>query len=460
MHSGIMEAGRLCIGLVILGFFGCLCHARQSHESVNPHALATTPWYHRKPATTQAPATARPTFGRPASPPGLFTPHPTIGAPKGTTILAPTLPRPDSVHVHCGETLVQLEVDVDLLGIGILIQPSDITLGGCGPVGQDHSHLLFEAELHACGSTLTMTADALIYTFAINYQPKAIGDTPIIRTSDAVIGVQCHYMRLHNVSSNALNPTWIPYHSTLSAEDLLVFSLRLMADDWQLERTSNVFFLGDLINIEASVIQANHVPLRVFMDTCVATLAPSMDSVPRYAFIDYQGCLIDSKLTSSRSKFQSRKRDEKLQVQLDAFRFAQETRSEIYIFCHLRATAALPDSEGKACSFLPSKDGWVSASGDDQVCSCCDSGCTIRKGRSLEPAAAQYSASAFLGPITVQRPTNEVLPKLNTPLKAEDHRAAGLSPDAVVMAGVVAAVGLVCMIVLVMVLRRSKRTAL
>ena len=77
--------------------------------------------------------------------------------------------------------------------------------------------------------------------------------------------------------------TWLQY--LLFTE--VIFPQTL--DDWQLERTSNVFFLGDIINIEASVIQANHVPLRVFMDTCVATLAPSMDSVPRYAFIDNQG---------------------------------------------------------------------------------------------------------------------------------------------------------------------------
>ena len=62
-----------------------------------------------------------------------------------------------------------------------------------------------------------------------------------------------------------------------------------LVDDWQLERASNVFFLGDLINIEASVVQANHVPLRVFVDTCVATLAPDMNAVPSYAFIEDKG---------------------------------------------------------------------------------------------------------------------------------------------------------------------------
>ncbi|KAJ8249100.1 hypothetical protein GJAV_G00231170 [Gymnothorax javanicus] len=343
-----------------------------------------------------------------------------------------------------------MEVDMDLLGIGQLIQASDITLGGCGPVGQDGSNqvLVFETELHSCGSVLAMTENSLVYTFTINYEPRPFSGTPIIRTSGAVVGVQCHYMRLHNVSSNALNPTWVPYYSTLSAEELLVFSLRIMDVNWQMERASNVFFLGDLINIEASVVQANHVPLRVFVDTCVATLDPDMNAVPRYAFIDNRGCLVDSKLTSSRSQFMPRVQDNKLQFQLDAFRFAQEARSAIYIFCHLRATAAMPDSDGKACSFPLGKERWIEASGNDGACSCCDTSCGGRKGRSAD-AAVQYEGNAVLGPILVQEAEDAVLESLSS-LKA-DHRPEGASL-AVLVAGVMAAVGLVCIIALGMVL--------
>ncbi|KAJ8249099.1 hypothetical protein GJAV_G00231160 [Gymnothorax javanicus] len=346
---------------------------------------------------------------------------------------------------------------MDLLGIGQLIQASDITLGGCGPVGQDGSNqvLVFETALHSCGSVLAMTENSLIYTFTLNYEPRPIGGTPIIRTSGAMVGIQCHYMRLHNVSSNALNPTWIPYYSTLSAEDLLVFSLRIMDVNWQMERASNVFFLGDLINIEASVVQANHVPLRVFVDTCVATLDPDMNAVPRYAFIDNKGCLVDSKLTSSRSQFMPRVQDNKLQFQLDAFRFAQEARSAIYIFCHLRATAAMPDSDGRACSFPLGKERWIEASGNDGACSCCDTSCGGRKGRSAD-AAVQYEGNAVLGPILVQEA--EDVPESHRPLKA-DHPAG--ASEAVLVAGVMAAVGMVCIIVLgTMLMWRQHKRAL
>ncbi|KAJ8339451.1 hypothetical protein SKAU_G00362370 [Synaphobranchus kaupii] len=146
-----------------------------------------------------------------------------------------------------------------------------------------------------------------------------------------------------------------------------------MADDWQLERASNVFFLGDLF--EASVVQANHMPFRVFVDTCVATLDPDMNSVPSYAFIDKKGCLMDSKLTNSRSQFLK---------------------------------------------------------------------------------AAQYEGGAVLGPILVQEATQDVPESCSA-----DHGAEG-SSEAVVMAGVMAAVGLICLIVLgtVLVWRHYKHMVL
>ena len=61
------------------------------------------------------------------------------------------------------------------------------------------------------------------------------------------------------------------------------------ADDWQFERPSAQYFLGDQLNIEASVAKFHHAPLRLFVDHCVATLIPNTNTVPRYAFLDNFG---------------------------------------------------------------------------------------------------------------------------------------------------------------------------
>ncbi|KAG5839766.1 hypothetical protein ANANG_G00208440 [Anguilla anguilla] len=409
---------------------------------------------YQRPAATLAPV-GQPSYQRPVA---TLAP---VGKPSLDPVL-PVLPVPDIVRAICGESLLQVEVNAILLGLGQLVHPSEITLGGCGPVEQDKSdwQLHFVTELHGCGSTEMMTEDSLIYTFSLNYQPKALVGTPIVRSSEAVVLIQCHYPRLHNVSSNALHPTWIPYQSTMSAEELLVFTLRLMEDDWQQERASRTFFLGDTLKIEASVVQANHVPLRVFIERCVAYLDPSL--APSYAFVKEDGCLMDSQLPGSHSMFLPRLQDDKLRMEVDAFRFAQEDRSSIYFYCHLKATAASDPYGGKACSFSPEAGRWLSLSGMD-VCSCCEvSSCVARKGRSLDESAAQWEGDALLGPVTIQQAaaTDLVSESRSSLLKAEDHKATGASPVAIVVAGVTVTVGILCMIVLATVLRWRRRKSL
>ncbi|XP_016112493.1 zona pellucida sperm-binding protein 3-like isoform X2 [Sinocyclocheilus grahami] len=200
----------------------------------------------------------------------------------------------NSVAAQCRENSIYVEVLKDFFGTGQLVMPSVFTLGGCTATGEDSSAqvLIFESELHACGSTSMVTANELVYMFSIIYTPKrASYGGPIVRSSGAVVGIECHYPRAHNVSSDALMPTWIPYATTLVAEEFLVFSLRLMTDDWIFERPANQYYLGDFINIEASVRSYNHVPLRVFVDRCVATSVPDTSAIPRYSFIENHGSI-------------------------------------------------------------------------------------------------------------------------------------------------------------------------
>ncbi|KTF73772.1 hypothetical protein cypCar_00016573 [Cyprinus carpio] len=289
----------------------------------------------------------------------------------------------NSVAAQCRENSIYVEVLKDFFGTGQLLMPSAFTLGGCTATGEGPSAqvLIFESELHGCGSMSLVTEDELIYTFSIIYTPKPSSNGgPIVRSSGAVVGIECHYPRVHNVSSDALMPAWIPYATTLVAEELLVFSLRLMTDDWRFERPSNQYYLGDFINIEASVRSYNHVPLRVFVDSCVATSVPDTSAIPRYSFIENNGCLVDAKLTGSRSQFMPRTQIDTLQFQLEAFRFQEEISGFVYITCVLKVAAASTPTnvEQKACSFSANR--WVSADGDDQVCGCCDATCGIRSG--------------------------------------------------------------------------------
>ncbi|KAM6957957.1 zona pellucida sperm-binding protein 3-like [Tautogolabrus adspersus] len=366
-----------------------------------------------------------------------------------------------SVAVRCGEGKVTVEVKQNFLGNGQLIRPSDLTLGGCAAVNAADHILQFQAELHSCGSILTMTEEALIYSFSLLYAPKPIGNTFILKTNHAEVVIQCHYKRRHYVSSTALRPTWTTFASKMMAEQQLHFSLRLMTEDWQAQRSSSVYFLSDVMHIQAAVLQGHHVPLRVYADSCVATVSPNPDSQPRYPFISNHGCLGDAKLTGANSYFMQRSQEDKLHFQLKAFRFHQDQRNSLYITCHLKATTvSVPvNSQHKACSFLTEAKRWVASGGDNKLCDCCESSCSQQR-RTRSPAAAagldaelEWEGMAALGPVFLQENILQVeltemhphtAPLLQT--QEETRAASSSSSSLVLLCGVGAALAVVLLV--------------
>ncbi|XP_053307466.1 zona pellucida sperm-binding protein 3-like [Spea bombifrons] len=228
--------------------------------------------------------------------------------------------------------------------------------------------------------SLQMTPEFLVYSTNPTHSPTPSVNSPIIRTNSAVVPIQCYYPRHGNVSSNAIKPTWMPFSSTVSAEERLSFSLQLMNENWSAPRSSTGFKLGEVFHIEASVAVGNHVPMRIFVDSCVATLSPDGSSGPRYDIIGYYGCLSDGREEDSSSAFRSpRPRPDTLQFMVNAFRFTGTDTSVIYITCNLRAAAEnqVPDPLNKACSYSKSTNSWSALEGSNDICRCCDTGtCT------------------------------------------------------------------------------------
>ncbi|XP_054024770.1 zona pellucida sperm-binding protein 3-like [Dryobates pubescens] len=282
------------------------------------------------------------------------------------------------VAVQCQEAQVVVRVHRDLFGTGRLVRAADLSLGSasCLPVAQSAAEgtVTFLAGLHECGSSLQMTPDSLIYRTSLSYNPSP-GRLGIVRTNAAAVPIECHYPRRSNVSSKAVQPTWAPFHSTISVEEKLLFSLRLMSDDWSSERLSPAFQLGESLHLQADVAAGSHVPLRLFVDDCVATLRPDRSSSPRYAFIDLHGCLVDGRADDTSSAFISpRPRQETLQFRVDAFRFAGDNGNLIYISCHLKVSPVeqAPSPWSKACSFNRASSLWSPVEGTGDICSCCE----------------------------------------------------------------------------------------
>ncbi|XP_034031392.1 zona pellucida sperm-binding protein 3-like, partial [Thalassophryne amazonica] len=278
-----------------------------------------------------------------------------------------------SVAVHCRESDVRVEVKKDFFGTGQFIKKDDLALGGCaGWDDATNRFVIFENALQECGSVLNMYPESLVYTFTLNYNPRPLGVTNVVRSSKAAVIVECHYQRKHNVSIGPIYPDWMPYSESKMAKDFLYFTLSLMTDDWKFERQSKMYYLGSMINIEAMVIQWLHVPLMVFVSECTATINPDPNSQPKYVFLTGNGCLIDAKFTASTSAFVNRPADNRLQFQLESFRFLSMNSDEIYITCKLKARPAVlgVSATHKACSYKNNM--WLELSGQNNFCANCE----------------------------------------------------------------------------------------
>ncbi|KAM9853991.1 zona pellucida sperm-binding protein 3-like [Aulostomus maculatus] len=310
---------------------------------------------------------------------------------------------PNTVAVICGEDSVRVEAKRDLLGIGKPVRVEDVTLGGCPVTGEDTEAqiLIFESELHRCGSQLLMSDESFIYVFTLLYTPSPLGDSAIVRTQEVTVPIECHYQRKQDVSSKSLQPAWNPFIEAQVSGESLYFSFRLMTDDWQFARPSSQYLLGDMIRFEVAVKQFHHTPLRVTVDSCLVTVVPNIDTVPRYTFMGNNGCLFDSQLTGSTSQFLPRTQDDRLQFELEAFKFQQDDSGVLYVTCNLRATvaAAAVDATNKACSF---SDGWWEASGSHQACSCCDAQCETGGQNQMSGKGGEWEQETVVGPINVK----------------------------------------------------------
>ncbi|XP_056425644.1 zona pellucida sperm-binding protein 3-like [Hyla sarda] len=277
------------------------------------------------------------------------------------------------ISVQCNEDSMVVTVKRDFYGNGKLVKPSDLSLGSCPPGAQTtDTVVVFQYGLQDCGNGLAMTLDWLIYSSNIRYSPTS--NLPIIRFNSAFVPIQCLYPRHGNVSSNAIKPTWIPFSTTVTSEERLAFSLRLMTADWSAPSQSLVFQLGDMFYIEASLETQNHAPMILFVDSCVATITPDVASTPRYEIISNYGCLVDGTEEDSSSVFVSpRPQADKLRFMVDAFRFTNNAVSLIYITCSLRAAAInqTPDPVNKACSYNKASSSWSPVEGPSGICQCC-----------------------------------------------------------------------------------------
>ncbi|XP_054826450.1 zona pellucida sperm-binding protein 3-like [Eublepharis macularius] len=304
-----------------------------------------------------------------------------------------------SVSVSCGSSHLVISVPVDLFGNGVPVHANELTLGsGCSVTAVRQNTLLLEYPLSACEATRKLLQNSIHYGNVLHYIPSATNG--VIRTSRFSHSIDCFYPRSGNVSSLGIQPTWFPFSSTLMDRQRLDFVLEVYDSTWSRPISTPLYYLGDLINIQASVRKGSHVPLRVYVDECVAR--PSAESSVKYEVITNHGCLVDGQ--HSHSHFLAAPAAETLRFQLDTFTFIGAS-DQIYLICHLKAVPTdSTDHHNKACSYDRTTATWSSHEGGD--CSCCDSstGCgSKRRKRGKQQRQGLFGdADLKIGPITLE----------------------------------------------------------
>ncbi|XP_051800039.1 zona pellucida sperm-binding protein 3-like [Acanthochromis polyacanthus] len=361
----------------------------------------------------------------------------------------------ESLDIQCGEVKMRITVKRQFFqDRGVPFKPEYLRLGGnltrkesCGPKGPlSDGEMVISAGLQECGTESHVHSEWLVYSNKLHLLSAVLHTSTgsvIIKGATTIIPVECHYKRKQKVTMGLLSPTWVPLTSTINVFGFLRFSLRFMtgqttmllnlncisvrflcnivsnwstysnimsvcsySDGCTSRRSPLVYQQGEAVFLEASVDAPLHPPLTIYVDSCVATLKPDHLSLPSYKFLTKHGCLVDSLLPGSPSKFFPREQNNRLCFSVQAFQFNQKSGEQMFISCHLKATLTQNSHThlDKACFFHRPSFSWRATEGDSSLCECCDSvdcsGMTAenRSGHAGPTTQPETGCSAFYKP--------------------------------------------------------------
>ncbi|XP_037533945.1 zona pellucida sperm-binding protein 3 [Nematolebias whitei] len=320
----------------------------------------------------------------------------------------------DGLDIRCGESGVSVTVKRRFFKRRrVPFRPEFLTLGdgslqrsSCGPQRPvSDTEMVLSAGLQDCGTESRVRGKWLVYSNHLFLFPalfRTSTGSAIVRGATTIVPVECHYERKQTVKGEPLAPTWVPMTSTIGAFGLLHFSLHVMAEGCSSRRASSVYQQGEAVFLEARVEAPKHPPLTLNVDSCVATAKPDPFSLPSYKFITNHGCLIDSVLPGSSSRFLPQDQDNRLCFSVRAFRFNHSSEEQMFISCHLRATPKQTSRSllNKACFFHSPTFRWRATEGDSALCECCGSDCSLCVNMCLL-TEEKHEADRTIGPLHV-----------------------------------------------------------
>ncbi|KAL8180541.1 UNVERIFIED_CONTAM: hypothetical protein K2H54_027243 [Gekko kuhli] len=289
----------------------------------------------------------------------------------------------NSVFYECNRTSIHLVVKTDPWNTGLQLNPQFLSLGSC-PSSFENSHqgfFHFQYYFKECGFARLKSGKMVEHLTSLVYRPPSLRGR--FYSNSFAERINCT-----DYEASVTSPQMALVTGQLSSSSVLMFTGKLMNEDFSAPLDVKVFFLGSQINIEFAVQRFVHQPLRVFVDECTAAATPELHKSPRnYSLITNHGCLMDSMVANS--FFPPRPAPEVIRLSLQAFGFVG-INTDIYIHCQVLVwdPKVLTDPLKKACSFRKDTKSWeLLDDPSSSVCSCCESVCQtsgFRYKRDLE----------------------------------------------------------------------------
>ncbi|XP_043571241.1 zona pellucida sperm-binding protein 3-like [Chiloscyllium plagiosum] len=291
----------------------------------------------------------------------------------------------------CGNSTLTVYVSMDFFSH---LDATAFRLGSCPPSAHSLGELSFQYGLQDCRAGRLVTDKEVVYW---NYLKYVSSPAPGKQESQFNTRLECRYP----VEEAPVPLTTFPLTGFLVGDGRLVFTMKIMTDDWSAERPDTLFFLGASINLEASVMATYHQGLHLYVDECVATPTNSLAESPvNYTIINNYGCLVDGK--TGNSKFLPRIKESHLRFVVQAFKFSNLEGTDIYIHCKVTVRDPTWNAHQlhKACSFDQQTERWqlLDAPLQSFQCDCCNTICQMRHKRELKAGVVSLIK---VGPVKV-----------------------------------------------------------
>ncbi|KAG7318077.1 hypothetical protein KOW79_019112 [Hemibagrus wyckioides] len=277
----------------------------------------------------------------------------------------------------------EMRVRVDTANLGASGERMHVRLGTCDVSRHTEQSVLFQYDLHECGTRRQMINQTLVYFNMLRYTP----DARVLGSETFSVPVECRFNRFHY----SYKIGYVP-----SVEKLKFFkpmktkgSVSLTACDAQWNRLSpsEAVVIGQPMYFQAETL---YVPEdeRLFVHFCHVTTNSSRVSSPHVNVINNYGCLMDSK-RSGQSRFINGTRRNVVRFIIDAFTLPGKVQKYLFIHCEMSIRSVVPTQTSKLCSYNQLELRWEELHGADSVCSCCDLTCVPERPTLMRPLTSE-----------------------------------------------------------------------